>query len=194
MSCPDVPFPQADIGSLIDRAHAGDTAARQELLEHCREPLLARIRWMMGDEARRVAESSDFLQSTIVAVLEALPRFEDRGGDALLRWMTTIARNKIRGAVRRPRETALSMLSTSLGGVPSTDGSQEQLSVDTALTLRDAFTRLSVDERRLIELHDFEGLSFADIGTRLACSERHAHRLHAQALLRLGRAFRGGAA
>jgi len=183
----------ADLSALIEGARSGDPRASEALFQCCREPLLARIRWMMGDEARRLADSDDFLQSTMAAALPALPVFQQRGGESFLRWLTAIARNKIRHEVRRKREEALSALSSAVGDA-SVRGSCDDggFSVDSALTLFEALSRLATDERRLIELRDLDGQSFAEIGATLGCSNRHAHRLHAQALLRLSRAFRGG--
>lgn len=187
----DCARPIDDLRPLIEPARLGDREAQQALFERCREPLLMRIRWMMGEEARRVAESGDFLQATFARALQALPRFEERTPDSLLRWLTTIARNQIRNDVRRRREEALSCLSSAIGVAPPA-GDDGELSVHSALTLLDAFSQIGEEERRLIELREFEGKDFAEIGAILGCSDRHAHRLHAQALLRLSRAFRRG--
>lgn len=182
-----------DLSVLIDRARVGDAVAASELVARVRAPLLRRIRWMMGSEARRLAESDDFLQATFAAALPTLERFEVRSTESFLRWLTTIARNQIRQEVRRPREAALSALSSALGldGHPGhTDGT---LSVDSALALAEAFAKLAEDERRLVELRDLEGRTFVEIGGLLGCGERQAQRLHARALMRLGRHLRGTA-
>lgn len=175
---------------LIASARRGEPQARERLFSLCREPLLVRIRWMMGDQARRIAESGDFLHETLAAALTALPDFEVRGEGACLRWLTAIARNRIRDEVRRHREAALSMLSSSVAE-PRIANPPREISVESALDLMDALTRLGADERRLIELRDLEGRSFVEIGAEFRCSDRQAHRLHAKALLKLGRAFRG---
>ncbi|MEZ5967405.1 MAG: sigma-70 family RNA polymerase sigma factor [Planctomycetota bacterium] len=177
---------------LIERWRGGDTVAGSELFARVREPLLHRIRWMMGREAREVAESDDFLHATFAAALPALPRFEERGADSFLRWLTAIARNQIRQELRRPREAALSALSSWLVEGAQPDRAQaETLSVDAALALYEGFARLAADEQRLVELRDLEGRSFVEIAALLGCGERQAQRLHARALLRLGRHLRG---
>lgn len=189
-----VPAPDDDLPRLIERVRAGDAGAGSELVARVREPLLQRVRWMMGPEARKLAESDDFLNATFAAALPALERFEVRGADSFLPWLTAIARNQIRQELRRPREAALSALSSVLGHAPQRgDAPGETISVDTALTLFDAIAGLAEDERRLVELRDLEGRTFVEIAALLGCGERQAQRLHARALLRLGRLFRGAA-
>lgn len=185
------PSPEDDLPGLIERARAGDAEAGSELIARVREPLLQRVRWMMGPEARQLAESDDFLNATFAAALPALKRFEVRGADSFLRWLTAIARNQIRQELRRHREAALSALSSALGHGAQPGDPGETISVDTALTLFEVFARLAADERRLVELRDLEGRTFVEIAALLSCSERQAQRLHARALMRLGRLFRG---
>lgn len=189
MHDPRMPSPFDDLEVLVQRARSGDPSASGALIEHYRDPLLARIRLLMGDEARRVAESSDFLQETFVAALPALERFELRGSAQFLGWLTTIARNRIRQDVRRRHEQAFSTLSSSLSGRPQRD-SESQVWFDELLRLAQSLEGLPADEQRVIEMHDLQGLSFALIGEQLGCSERHARRKHAQALLRLARELR----
>ena len=183
------PFAFDDLDDLVRRARGGDAVASGALIERVREPLLARIRLLMGDEARRVAESSDFLHETFVAALPALDQVSLCGPTQFLNWLTAIARNRIRQGVRRRREQALSSLSQSLSGVPVAEPDSKAW-FDELLHLAQAMEELPPDEQRSIELHDLQGLSFAVLGQRLGCSERHARRVHARAVLQLARAMR----
>jgi DNA-directed RNA polymerase specialized sigma24 family protein len=147
---------------LVRSAASDDVRAFPELVSRLREPLLRRIRWMMGDEVRRIAESGDFLHATFTAALrtDAPPSFAN--SEELLRWLTTIARNKIREELRHHREDAVSNLSLML----SMDGARgSRPSWDVALDL-------------------------AELGEALGCSARHAQRVHAGALIRLARSLR----
>ncbi len=178
-----------DLEDLVRRARGGDPAASGALIERVRTPLLARIRLLMGDEARRVAESSDFLQETFAAALPALERVEFRGPAQFLNWLTTVARNRIRQDVRKRREQALSSLSSSLSGQPQHD-SDSKAWFDELLRLAQALEALPEDERKAIELHDLQGQPIATVAELLGCSERHARRIHAGALLHMARAMR----
>lgn len=181
-----------DLLELIERARLGDAAAVDLLITRVREPLLQRVRWMMGHDARRLAESDDFLHATFAAALPALQGFEVRSTGSFLRWLTTIARNQIRQEVRRPREVALSALSSALGLDARPGNAGEGISVDSAIALAEAFDQLGEQERRLVELRDLEGRTFGEIAGLMGCSERQAQRLHARSLMQLGRHLRGG--
>jgi RNA polymerase sigma factor (sigma-70 family) len=180
-----------DVPSLVVRARRGDASARGELIERCRPRLLERIRFMMGDDARRVAESGDFVQSVLI---EALGRADESmlaDDRRLLRWMTAAARNNIRDAVRRRREAALESFAGS--GTWSLDDPAQPPS---PATHADQFERLAVlaetieeltqEQRRVIELREFEHKSFPDIARELGGTDDRVRLLHGKAMLRLG--------
>ena len=82
------PDPAHDARDVVARAREGDRAARAALLERWQPRMLARIRLMMGDEARRHAESIDFVHSVLIQALERLDSaaFDDEAqafGEAL---------------------------------------------------------------------------------------------------------------
>jgi RNA polymerase sigma factor (sigma-70 family) len=181
----------SDTLELLNRARGGDSHALGAVLDRYRQPLLDRIRLMMGERARRAAESGDFLQGTFLEVVRAVERFEARDERAFLRWMTTIARNKIRSALRERRENALSHLSASLTHADG-DGhapASAQFGTEPELRLIEALESLPDDLRTVIELHDLEGLSFQDAGKALGVSLYGVRRLHAKALIALAERF-----
>ena len=173
------------------RARRGDAEARALLLERWRPRLLVRIRMMLGERARRHAESGDLLQSTLVKALERFDAesFADEGH--VLRWMTTVARNDIRDLAGKQRERALESLSESWHASAHPDAStpspvsaadrEERL-----MHLMEALEQLDEGERAVIELRDLEGLTFAEIGARLGWSDDRARLTHLRALSRLG--------
>lgn len=186
--------PDLDTPELLSRARGGDRTSLEQLLRRYRPELLTRIRLMMGEDARTAAESGDFLQGALVEVLQDLSRYELKDELAFLRWATHIARNNIRDEVRRRREKALQSFVSGSGlftpGRPGRESAEtpshcvvraEQLEL-----LIDALTYLRDGYQRVIELHWFEGLSFAEVGRRMERSEDAARMLHARALIRLG--------
>lgn len=183
-----------DVDALVAAAARGDADALRAAVTALRAPLLRRIRWMLGDEARRHLESGDVLQSALASALPASSsgvRFAST--EALLRWLTTIARNKVREELRRRREEAVSALSLALlaDEQAATDPTQPGRDRwELALDLAAAMERLDGRQRRAIELRDFEGWDMHAVAEALGCGERQARRVHAEALMRLARVLR----
>ena len=157
-------------------------------LEHLRPRLLERIRLMMGEQARAVAESGDFFQELCAEALRDRSRMPD-GEGARLRWLTAIARNNVRDEVRRRRELAFSHLSEAVGTPSAGSGSPSRAAVrdEHAHALAEALETLREDQRRVIELRELDGLPFEDVGAVLGRSAEAARKLHMRALLQLGR-------
>lgn len=191
---PDDSF--AESLDLLRRVQAGERDRLSELLTRYQARLLARIRLMMGTPARRVAESVDFLQGALIEAARDIDRVEVRSEAQLLRWMTEIARNNIRDAVRRRRERAFTDFSHTLSGEGSPGGAQPSPSSlaarrDEQHRLAETLERLPEDLRAAIELRHFERLSFREIGEQLERSENAAQLLHSRALVRLGELLGG---
>lgn len=182
----------ADV-ELVARARAGERDALARLFERHRERLLGRIRLMLGEPARREAESLDFLQGLFVALLEAAPAadFADEAG--FLCWATAVARNDVRDAGKKRRERALDSLSRGLSraapATPSADSpAGRALRADEQERLFLALEELRPEDREVIELRDLEGLPFREIARRMdRPSEGAAQAHHARALARLAR-------
>ena len=175
---------------LLRRAGRGDDTARAAILDRYQSRLLRRIRLMMGDQARRAAESIDFLQDVVLEVLQDADHTKVRDEQHLLRWMTAVARNKVRDSVRRRRERAFESLSISavLGPDRASDSPASQAERHECVErLADALEELDRDHRRVIELRDLEGLPFAEIAGAMSRSEDAVQTLHMRAMVRLGR-------
>ena len=88
-------------GDLLDRAHAGDQAALNELFER-HLPMLRR--WTHGRLprwARDVADTADLVQDTLLETLKQLDRFEHRGNGALQAYLRQAVMNRIRNEFRK---------------------------------------------------------------------------------------------
>lgn len=187
-----------DTVDLIRAARAGDTHALNVVAARYREPLLERIRLMMGVEARRAAESDDFLQGVLCEVVRDFESLRQCDEQSFLRWATHLARNNIRDAVRRRRERAVGSFASSIDWQPARGDAQaaappaEAARLEDVDRLIDAMTKLPVDHRRVIELRDFDGLSFAEVGREMNRSENATQLLHFRALIGLGAALDRG--
>ena len=176
---------------LLHRAADGDSQALGMVFDRYQKPLLERIRLMMGEQARHAAESTDFLQGTFLEVVRGIDRFEVRDERAFLRWMTTIARNKIRAAARGRRAAALTMLSTTLTRTQAepAGSASNSFGPEPELRLVEALEALPDDLRGVVEMHDLEGLSFEEVGRSTGSHEHAVRRLHAKALIELADRF-----
>ncbi len=194
---PETPAPHSP-SNLLERARSGDAGALGQLVERHRTVLLERIRLMLGQDARRQADSIDFLQGVFVEVLAKIESSDFRDERALLRWMTTVARNDIRDCGCRRREHAFASFSGSfsldaVGDLGERSPASEADLNEDLLRMIEVLERLTADHRRVIELRDLEGLSFREIGRSMERSAEAAQVLHTRAMLQLGRSL-GGAA
>lgn len=159
-----------------------------ELVERYGERLLARIRLMLGEEARRRADSVDFLHEAFAELLAESGGEVTSDEQRLLRRVTAIARNNVRDAVRRPRERAFQSLSLSLSRLQPGEGTPSRAASgrERLEALAEALERLSDDHRTVIELRDLDGLDFRAIGVRMGRGRDAAQMLHTRAMVRLG--------
>ena len=180
----------AETLALVASAKRGESGSLEALLENHRERLLERIRLMMGSRARRIAESADFAQIVMLDAAKDLPGFEPIGRGSFLRWITQIARNRIRDAVRRRREDSLGSFvlerACSLGAGPITNAQARERSERVV----EALLELSADHRQVIELRQIDGLPFTQVAERMQRSENAVQLLFARAMVRLGQLLR----
>lgn len=167
-------------------------AAAEQLLLACQERLLVRIRWMMGESPRRIAESRDFLGDVQARILAEVATLRWRDADHFLALATRIARNLIVDQVRRPRVRRFESFTQGFTFQEADDATSpfDAAAEDEELNrLFTALEDLDPDHQRVIELRSFEGLSFREVGASMDRSEAAAQMLHARAVLRLGRAL-----
>lgn len=177
--------------SLLAEAAGGSDNAMGQLLAEIQAPLLARIRLMMGDGARRVAESGDFLGGLMLDLVEGMRADQIPPDVDLIRWATSIARNNIRDSVRKRHEVRIAEFSSAICAVRDpVDGAQlpergpEQ--AEQVERMLDAMEKLSPDHRRVIELKDFDQLPYREIARKFGHeSENAVQLLHARALAKL---------
>jgi len=96
---------------LVERARSGDEQATTKLAERYVAPFR---RWASGrlpHWARGALDTDDIVQDTVMHTLARLPEFEVRGEGALLAYMRTALRNRIRqelrGRARKGRDDTL---------------------------------------------------------------------------------------
>jgi len=162
------------------------------LLERHSDRLLARVRTMLGDSARRVCDSLDYVQEAWVDLLRS-PEGRDAGGEEdLVRRFCAIARNNVRDACRRKREIGFESIGDSrfdahAVAVDETSAGSRIGRAEFVASLRRAAGQLSPELRHVIEMRALDGMSFVDIARALGRKEDTVRKAYNRALLELSR-------
>ncbi len=185
---PDAPSPARTM-ELVDRLHADDPTAWDELYRMYHDELLFTIRARLGVKLRAVLQSEDVLQSVALEAFRALPQFEHRGTGSLRAFLHTLVLNKIRD---RADTWAAKKRS---GTVPLTDALQAQLQDTSAAPnyfdgdrfegLEACLRRLPEEMREVIVLRKIEGLSSKEAAERIGKSDAATRQLFSRAMAKL---------
>jgi RNA polymerase sigma-70 factor (ECF subfamily) len=153
------------LADLVRRARAGDGSALGALYDRYAERV---YRYALA-HVREPGEAEDLMQRVFLKMIEALPAYEDRGlpFDA---WLFRIARNAAidAGRTRRawlPLEVAEGRPDARLEPAEAAERTEEQA------LIRAALASLSPDQRDVVTLRFFGGLSHAEIGAVLGKRE-----------------------
>jgi RNA polymerase sigma-70 factor (ECF subfamily) len=186
--------------SLLQSAVEGDAAALRTLLERFGGEVRVRIAGQIEKRWRMVLDDEDVMQ---VAYLEAFLHIQQltaRDTSSFLSWLTRIAENALRDAVRglsrqkrpHPARRIVSTAGSSSHdvlldclGVTTTTPSREVSRRDAVSALTDAMQRLPADYRAAVQLYDLDGRSIADVATTMSRSVGAIHMLRARAHDRL---------
>lgn len=181
---------------LLQQWHAGDRKALQELLQRDLPWIRRRIQQRLGESLRDHGNTDDFLHEAVVEVLRYTPRFLVSDATTFRKLMTQIVENMLRerheyyGRMRRDRARQVPLPSDTVLyldalGHTATSPSQHAARVEEEAWLRLALDLLAPDERELIVLREWGGITFGEIGERLGIAENTARMRFARALGRL---------
>ena len=164
---------------LATLARDGDEAAFSTLYAACAPPV---YRYCYA-RTRNAADAEDLLQQTFLRLVEALPRYEDRGVP-FRAWLFRICRTVTIDAHRRRRmPLPLDEHEASAGPAGPNDGDVSRLLAE----VLDALERLTGDQRMVIELRFFGDLSARDAGIAMGRDEAAVRALQARAIAALRR-------
>lgn len=173
---------QGELQALLRQAAAGDEEAANELARRYESVVRAAIRPRLGPELRARLDTEDILQSTLTASLEDLARLDYRGEKAFLGWLCRVAEHRVLDAARRHRAARRDLRrerplapGDDLPG-RGTSPSQAAVRGERARGLHEAVSRLPDEERRVVELHSFEGLGFREVAERLGLKDKERAR------------------
>ena len=153
---PRYPIDEETLDRLVADAQRGNTDAFGRIFDEYAGPIYRFI----ASRVNRPSDAEDLTQLVFVKALEALPRYEARGVP-FGGWLFRLARNAIIDQARTRREH--------LSLVVATTRVSEEASPEAAAFLRDdldrvaaALAELTDDQREVIELRFFAGLSVAE--------------------------------
>ena len=180
---PRFPLDEETLDRLVTEAQRGDADAFGRIFDEYAGP----IHRFIASRVSRPSDAEDLTQLVFVKALEALPRYEARG-IPFGGWLFRLARNAIIDQSRTRREH-LSLV------VVSTRESEEA-SPEAMASLRDdidsvaaALAELTDDQREVIELRFFAGLSVAETAEAMGRQDGTVRGLQFRAIAALRRSL-----
>jgi RNA polymerase sigma-70 factor, ECF subfamily len=203
----NAPGAATDSRPLVERASRGDLPAVEELLARHIPGLRAYVRLRCGPVLRAKESASDIVQSACRDVLQNIGHFRYGGEAGFKAWLYEAATRKVLdraeywGAGKRDpaREAAPSDAHSAADDGRLADVYRTMCTPSDAAMGREALDRiergfevLAEDEREVVVLARLIGLSHAEIGARLGCSEGAARLRLFRALATLAEALGEG--
>lgn len=147
----------------MERFCKGDAGAFDALFTRYSRPLHGYLARLTGD----AASAEDLTQATFLSLVRSRGRFQR--GSAVKPWLYAIATNAARDHGRRRRPEALSHD----GELPNDAAAELPPERDAGLerAVRAALAQLPENQREVIVLHRFEGLSMSEIAQTLGAGE-----------------------
>ena len=192
----------------LETARGGSQEAVGEMLEQCRNYLLAVANRNVQPPIRARVAPSDLVQETFHTAVKKFDQFHGATEAELLVWLARILRSRYRDTIRDgqcrlpsssayPRRVSWPPRPTDdseSGGwpgasVPATDETPSAVAMadEEAAALSRAMLRLTLDARRVIQLRNWEQCTFAEIGRRVNCSTDAARKRWTRAIEHLCR-------
>lgn len=186
---------------LLERFAAGDRDALAALIERHRSWLHRLARRRLGAHLRELGDSEDVVQEVLTALLTYGPLFVPASDEQFRGLLARMVINQLHSlhrygtAGRRDLDRARALQSgevSRIGCSESSRGAPDRLAQarEEAAMLQVALGLLEPEDRRIIEMHRYDGLSFADIGAELSIKAKTANKRFSRAVVRLGRELR----
>ena len=165
----------AVVDALAGRFQQGDPEAVRELYTLCGRPAFA-VAYRVLDN-RALAEEA--VQQAFLSAWQARERLDPSRGIRL--WLFAIVKRAALDVLRRERRRTHSTFEDVANHPALVDSSDMDRTWD-AWRVREAVDRLPTDERELVRLQHFEGLTHTEIGERLGVAvgtvKSRSHRAH----------------
>jgi RNA polymerase sigma-70 factor (ECF subfamily) len=181
--------------------YEGDRKGLDALLERHLTWIRDRVHQRLGSLLRRKGETGDYVQETMVQILQYGPRFiianEAQFRALLLRIVENTLRKQHRKhkALRRDAAREQPILSDTVLVLDVPDGSAETPSQVADRKEREAWIHLAMelldpDDREIVELRQWEEIPFAEIAAHFEITEEAAQMRYIRAFRRLAKTVR----
>lgn len=186
---------ESAFAQLLRLARDGDRCALGELIQDCRAYLLLVANRELDQDLRAKLGGSDLVQETLLTAQHAFDQFEGENRDELIAWLRAILKNDIKGARRQykgiqkrtvDRESPLDSRVPHPSDQIHTPSSRAVIEEETEM-VKAAMGALSNEYREVLELRNWQRMTFSEIGTKMNRSEEAARKLWARALVQLKR-------
>jgi len=187
---------------IVEAIRGGDRIAYDNLFRHVGGRVYVYIVNRMGEKLRGAMDAEDILQDVYLKAFEVFDEFVDRGSGSMARWLIGIAKNQIRrqlkhlGYEKRDPDRVVPLGNPSeSSGTPSTSPQPPSpASTPSRAVARDeqaqrmarAVEALGPEEKELVLLHFFEGLTLDEIARDQGVSRKTLSRHLARALKQVG--------
>lgn len=177
---------------LVRHARAGDSEAVGALLDRYRGYLLLIANQDVTENLKTKMGASDVVQESMMHAQANFQQFQGESESQFKAWLKTILANDIRKGHRhfqmQKRYSGLevniqdqSAVGRGLADAHPTPSSKA-IEEEKSKSLEYAMSQLTDDQRLVIQLRNFERLSFADIGQRMQRSEDAARKFWARTI------------
>ena len=170
---------------LIEAAVAGDREALVQLLEKHADALQSRLKGRVSTRWQALLGEDDILQQTFADAFMGIKRFQYAGENSFINWLTRIALNNIKDAVKHleavksggERQQVVAGSDESyhrlMNGVADSMStpSRQAMRGELCNALKAALDRLPTGYRDVVMGYDIEGCSPAELAQRLGCSQ-----------------------
>lgn len=178
---------------LLRRWHGGENAALDELVRRNLSAIREEARRRLGPSLRRRGETVDYVQDALVELLRYGPRFMPESGRQFRALVAKIIVNVLRDkhdfhSAKRRAISVEQPLGDSLICIGSPSVTARR--AETEALIRLALELLEPDDRNVIVLREYDGLTFDEIGDRLGIAESTVRLRFTKAMPRLRTAVR----
>ncbi|MEJ9078891.1 MULTISPECIES: sigma-70 family RNA polymerase sigma factor [Gordonia] len=147
------------LGQAVQAAAEGDRDALSSVLESVREPVLRYCRGRMGAGERHLFSADDVAQEVLMAVMTALPRYQDQGRP-FMAFVYGIASHKVADAMRSASRIKADPVDELPETVDFANGpEQSALEADAGRQMRLLLEHLPEKQREILVLRLVVGLS-----------------------------------
>jgi RNA polymerase sigma-70 factor (ECF subfamily) len=155
------------VSHAVRRAQAGDRAALGFLYARYADNIHAYVRSIVRDSH----EAEDVTQQVFSKLIHVIGKYEERDG-TFFAWIVQVAHNLAVDHLRCQRVISVEEVRTTSEACSNSNAAERMTD------LREALTELPKDQREVVVLRHFAGLSPAEIAARTGRSDAATHGLH----------------